>query len=156
MTIYGSRRSGLVFRHPRGAISRLSHRHVAKRYKRSREWFGGGFSAVHEFSNGWAPFVRYALATDTGTSLREVAAVGLTHVHQFRRHGDMFGAAFNYSEPSAGNHHESVFGSFYRLRLTQSIDLGPDVEVSIHPTYATKPYTTTLLTHVMIVRPRSS
>lgn len=107
--------------------------------------FGGGFSAVHEFSSGWAPFVRYALATDTGTSLKEVAAFGLTHVHPFGRHGDMFGAAFNYSEPSAGKHHESVFESFYRLRLTQSIDLGPDIEVSIHPTYATKAYTTTLL-----------
>lgn len=107
--------------------------------------FGGGFSAEHEFTSGWTPFVRYALATDTGTSLKEVAAFGLTHVHPFRRHGDMFGAAFNYSEPSAGKHHESVFEWFYRLRLTQSIDLGPDIEMSIHPTYAAKPYTTTLL-----------
>ena len=46
--------------------------------------------------------------------------------------------AFNYSEPSNGKHHESVFESFYRLRLTQSVKLGPDLEVSIHPTYATK------------------
>ena len=107
--------------------------------------YGGGFSAEHEFSSGWVPFLRYALATDTGTSLREVAAFGLTQVHPFGRHGDMFGAAFNYSEPSAGKHHESVFESFYRLRLTQSIDLGPDIEVSIHPTYATRTYSTTLL-----------
>jgi len=57
----------------------------------------------------------------------------------------MFGAAFNYSEPSAGEHHESVFESFYRLRLTQSMDLGPDIEVSIHPTYATRADNTTLL-----------
>jgi porin len=38
-----------------------------------------------------------------------------------------------------------VFESFYRLRLTQSVNLGPDLEVSIHPTYASKTYTTTLL-----------
>jgi porin len=38
-----------------------------------------------------------------------------------------------------------VFESFYRLRLTQSVEVGPDVEVSIHPTYATRAYTTTLL-----------
>ena len=107
--------------------------------------YGGGFSAEHEFSSGWTPFLRYALATDTGTSLKEVAAFGLTQVHPFGRHGDMFGAAFNYSEPSAGKHDESVFESFYRLRLTQTIDLGPDIEVSIHPTYATKAYITTLL-----------
>lgn len=107
--------------------------------------FGGGFSVEHEFPSGWTPFVRYALATDTGTSLEEVAALGLTQVRPFRRHGDMFGAALNYSEPSAGTHHESVFESFYRLRLTQSMDLGPDIEVSIHPTYAVKPYTTAIL-----------
>jgi porin len=58
----------------------------------------------------------------------------------------MFGASFAYSEPTApAKHHESVFESFYRLRLTQSVDLGPDIEVSIHPTNAIKAYTTTLL-----------
>lgn len=107
--------------------------------------YGGGFSAEHEFSTGWTPFVRYTLATDTGTSLKEVAAFGLTQVHPFARHGDMFGAAFNYSEPSAGRHDESVVESFYRVRLTQSIDLDPDIEVSIHPTYATRAYSTTPL-----------
>lgn len=106
---------------------------------------GGGGAFEHEFNSGWAPFVRYAVATETGTTLREILAVGLTQVHPFGRQGDMFGAAFNYSEPSAGKHHESVFESFYRLRLTQSIDLGPNLQVSIHPTNATKAYTTTLL-----------
>jgi porin len=38
-----------------------------------------------------------------------------------------------------------VFESFYRLRLTQSVNIGPDLEVSIHPTYASKAYSTTLL-----------
>ena len=58
----------------------------------------------------------------------------------------MFGAAFNYSQPNLpGKRHESVFETFYRLRLTQSVKIGPDLEVSIHPTYATKAYTTTLL-----------
>jgi porin len=58
----------------------------------------------------------------------------------------MFAAAFNYTEPNhSGRHHESVFETFYRLRLTQSMEIGPDVEVSIHPTYAVKAYMTTLL-----------
>ena len=42
-------------------------------------------------------------------------------------------------------YHESLFESFYRLRLTTSIEIGPDLQVSVHPTYATKEYTTTLL-----------
>ena len=46
----------------------------------------------------------------------------------------------NYSEPSSDKRHESVFESFHRPRLTQSIDLGP-VEVSIHSTYAMRAYT---------------
>jgi porin len=92
-----------------------------------------------------APFIRYAPDTDTGTYLKEVAAFGLTQVHPFGRHGDMFGAAFNYSEPSSSKYHESVFESFYPLRMTQSIDLTRDMEVSIHLSYATKTYTTTLL-----------
>ena len=44
-----------------------------------------------------------------------------------------------------GKRHESVFETFYRLRLTQSVRIGPDLEVSIHPAYANKAYTTTLL-----------
>ena len=58
----------------------------------------------------------------------------------------MFGASFSYTEPNhTGRHHESVLESFCRVRFTQSISLGPDIEVSIHPTYATKAYTTALL-----------
>jgi porin len=57
----------------------------------------------------------------------------------------MFAAAFNYTAPTHGKHQESVFETFYRLRLTQSVEVGPDLEVSIHPTYATKAYTTALL-----------
>jgi len=58
----------------------------------------------------------------------------------------MFGIAFNYTDPThTATHRESLFESFYRLRLTQSMALSPDVEVSIHPTYAAKAYTPILL-----------
>jgi porin len=58
----------------------------------------------------------------------------------------MFSAAFNYTKPtSTGKHRESVAEMFYRLRVTQSMDLGPDLEVSIHPTHASKAYTTAIL-----------
>ena len=124
----------------RGIASRSSDLLRSSRSATGLQWL----SAEHEFLSGWVPCVRYALATDTGTSLKEVAVFGLSQVYPFRRHGDMFGAAFNYSEPSSGKRYESVFESFYRPRLTQSIDLGPDVEVSIHP-YATMIYTTTHL-----------
>jgi porin len=107
--------------------------------------FGGGFGFDHEYHNGWTPFGRFALSTSTGTAIKQVEGVGLARVRPFGRRGDLFAMAFNYSVASQGKHHESVFESFYRLRLTQSINIGPDIEVSIHPTYANRPYTTTLL-----------
>jgi porin len=107
---------------------------------------GGGFEFDHELSDGWTPFGRFAFGTRTGTAIKDEYELGLAQVHPFGRRGDMFGASFAYSEPNApAKHHESVFESFYRLRLTQSVELGPDLEVSIHPTHATKAYTTTLL-----------
>ncbi len=108
--------------------------------------YGGGFAFDHEFSNGWTPFGRFAASTNTGTAIKQIEAIGLAQVHPFGRRGDMFGAAFNYSRPAqAGKHHESIFESFYRLRLTRSMNIGPDLEVSIHPTYAARAYITTLL-----------
>jgi porin len=107
--------------------------------------YGGGFGFDHEFSNGWTPFGRLALSTSTGTAIKQIEGAGVARVHPFGRRGDLFAMAFNYSEASHGKHRESVFESFYRLRLTQSVSIGPDLEVSIHPTYATKAYTTTLL-----------
>jgi porin len=113
--------------------------------KNSGSGFGGGFGFDHEFQNGWTPFGRLALGTSTGTAIKQVEGVGLARVRPFGRRGDLFAMACNYSVASQGKHHESVFESFYRIRLTQSMSIGPDVEVSIHPTYATRTYTTTLL-----------
>ena len=108
--------------------------------------YGGGFEFDHELSGGWTPFGRFAFGTSKGTAIRDIYGLGLARIHPFGRAGDMFGTAFNYSEPNEpGKHHESVFESFYRLRLTQSIRVGPDLEVSIHPTNAAKAYTTTVL-----------
>ncbi|HEY0702008.1 MAG TPA: carbohydrate porin [Candidatus Acidoferrales bacterium] len=108
--------------------------------------YGGGFGFEHEFPDGWAPFGRFGFATETGTAIRQTNTLGIAQVHPFDRRGDMFGAAFNYTAPAKGGmHHESVFETFYRLRLTHSTEIGPDLEVSIHPTYAPKAYVTALL-----------
>jgi porin len=114
--------------------------------KNNGSGYGGGFEFDHELSNGWTPFGRFAFGTTKGTAIKDIYGLGLARVHPFGRRGDMFGAAFNYSQPNPpGKRHESVFETFYRFRLTQSVRIGPDLEVSIHPTYANKAYTTTLL-----------
>jgi porin len=114
--------------------------------KNNGSGFGGAFGFEHEFASGWTPFGRFATGTFSGVAIKQTEGIGLARIRPFGRRGDMFGTAFNYSEPSrAGKHHESVFETFYRLRLTQSVRIGPDMEVSVHPTYATRAYTTTLL-----------
>jgi porin len=114
--------------------------------KNNGSGFGGAFGFEHELASGWTPFGRFATGTFSGVAIKQIEGIGLARIRPFGRRGDMFGAAFNYSEPSrAGKHHESVFETFYRLRLTQSVRIGPDIEVSVHPTYATRAYTTTLL-----------
>jgi porin len=107
---------------------------------------GGGIGFEHELRNGWTPFGRIGFASNTGTAIKQVEELGLAQIKPFGRRGDMFGISFIHSEPSFGaKHHESVMETFYRLRLTKSVDLGPDLEVSSHPTYAGKAYTTALL-----------
>ena len=107
---------------------------------------GGGIGFEHELRNGWAPFGRLGFATHGGSSIRQVEELGLAQMKPFGRRGDMFGIALVHSEPNTlAHHHEGLIESFYRLRLTQSVDLGPDIEVAIHPTYASKTYTPVLL-----------
>lgn len=107
---------------------------------------GGGIAFEHELRSGWTPFGRLGFASNMGTSIKQVEELGLDQVKPFGRCGDMFGITFIHSEPSFGaKHHESVMETFYRLRLTKSVDLGPDLEVSNHPTYARRAYTTRLL-----------
>jgi porin len=107
---------------------------------------GGGIGFEHELRSGWTPFGRFGFASNTGTAIKQVEELGLDQVKPFGRRGDMFGVAISHTEPTSGaRHHESVMETFYRLRLTKSIDLGPDLEVSNHPTYASRSYTTALL-----------
>ena len=114
--------------------------------KNNGSGYGGGFEFDHEFESGWTPFGRFCFGSTKGSAVKQEYSLGVAHTHPFGRRGDMFGASFNYTEPNRpGKRHESVFESFYRLRLTHSIALGPDLQVDIHPMYAAKAYTTTLL-----------
>lgn len=107
---------------------------------------GVGFGSDYELKDGWVPFGRIGIATDKGSSIKRVFDAGLVHIRPFGRRGDMFGASFTLTDPSHGaKHHESLFETFYRVRVTKSLELGPDLEVSIHPTNNAHAYTTALL-----------
>jgi porin len=88
----------------------------------------------HEFANGLVPFGRFGYATSTGTNLRMANGVGLADTHPFGRRGDMLAAALTFTRPSnLSKPHENIFETFYRLRLTQHTEIGPDVQVLVHP-----------------------
>lgn len=107
---------------------------------------GAGFGADYELKSGWVPFGRLGVATDTGNNIKRVFDAGIANIRPFGRRGDMFGFAVNITDPShTALHHESQFETFYRVRMTHSVEFGPDLEVDIHPTNAQKAYTTTLL-----------
>jgi porin len=108
---------------------------------------GGGVGFDHEFASGWAPFGRFAVATDRGTATKQIESFGVVDTKPFGRRSDFFGAAFNWTAPSTGQgkRQEGLIETFYRLRLTRSMEIGPDMEVSIHPTHATRPYSTVVL-----------
>ena len=107
---------------------------------------GLGFGSDYELKSGWAPFGRLGIGTDTGSNIKRVFDAGIANIRPFGRSGDMFGASLTITDPSHGaKHHESLFETFYRVRLTQSLELGPDLEVSVHPTNSVKQYTTALL-----------
>ncbi len=107
---------------------------------------GAGLGWDYEFKNGWVSFGRGGIATDAGSNIKRVFNTGIANIRPFGRRGDMFGASFTLTDPShVAYHHESLFETFYRVRVTQSLELGPDLEVSIHPTNSVKEYTTALL-----------
>jgi porin len=107
---------------------------------------GIGFGTDYELKNGWVPFGRIGIGTDKGSSIKRVVDAGVVHIRPFGRRGDMFGASISMTDPSHdAKHHESLFETFYRVRMTQSLELGPDLEVSVHPTNSPKEYTTVLL-----------
>jgi porin len=88
----------------------------------------------HEFANGLVPFGRFGYATSTGTTLRMSNGVGLADTHPFGRRGDMLAAALTFTRLSdLSKPHENIFESFYRLRLTAHSEIGPDVQVLVHP-----------------------
>jgi porin len=97
------------------------------------------FGSDYELKDGWVPFGRLGAGTDRGSSIKRVFDAGLVNMRPFGRRGDMFGAWINITDPSHGaKQHESLFETFYRVRLTQSLELGPDLEVSVDPTNSVK------------------
>ncbi|MEE2681117.1 MAG: carbohydrate porin [Planctomycetota bacterium] len=107
---------------------------------------------LYDWSNGFALQVQGHLTQDLGiwaqggiaeekmsTTAAEIS-VGMGLERPFGRQGDLFGAAFNWSKPSSAyegssilEKEQSMFEVFYRIQLTGSCQLTPDIQVVLDP-----------------------
>ena len=91
-----------------------------------------GFS--QEIGGGWAPFGRWGYGNPDVASMEQMISGGIANVNPFGRRGDMFGIGVAWGNPSDGAQRQEVLiETFYRLKLTDSLEFSPDVEVLLPP-----------------------
>ena len=107
---------------------------------------------TYDWSNGFALQIQGHLTRELGiwaqggvaeekmSATTAELSVGMGLETPFGREGDLFGAAFNWSKPSAVfqgsstlEKEQSMFEVFYRIQLTGSCQLTPDIQVILDP-----------------------
>ena len=119
---------------------------------------GVGFGADQEIGNGWTPFFRWGIGDSDATNIRQTYGGGIANVDPFGRHGDMFGVGVSWADPSGQltygttspgtspstgtanttpfpARQETLLETFYRINLTDSVQISPDIEWLIRPAY---------------------
>ena len=100
---------------------------------------GIGFGAMIEqqVSPGLEVMVQYGLSNSSLSPAQQAATVVLGWLNPFGRNDDMFGVGVNWTKPSSDfitPHREEIsMEMFYRLQLTSSVELSPDVQVLFQP-----------------------
>ncbi len=89
-----------------------------------------------EIAAGWAPFSRVGYGDPDSSAISTFVSFGIANLRPFDRRGDMFGIAGTYSRPSDGDlPEETIFETFYRLKITESIEFSPDLQWILHPAF---------------------
>ncbi len=118
-------------------------------------WAGSNLDAFstpggreRRWSNGFALQFQGHLTTDLGiwaqggvaaktfSGTTADVSVGIGYERPFGRRGDLMGLAYNWSEPSdllPGQSSQSMIEAFYRIQLTGSLQLSPDIQVVFDP-----------------------
>lgn len=80
------------------------------------------------------PFVRYSYGRGAGLAVRQSLAVGVGLEQPFREATDRIGLAFSWAEPAQGPKRDQYgIEAFYRLAVTPSTQLTPDIQVIFNP-----------------------
>ena len=82
-----------------------------------------------------ALFSRYGWAKGEITRFEQTATLGLAWPEPFDRPADLFAVAGVWGEPSDPDRRdETLFEMFYRLRLSDTVEVTPDVQLILDPT----------------------
>ncbi len=97
---------------------------------------GAAFSVVQYFDDRWMPFVRGGIANDGGVFLERSISAGLGYGVVPKR--DLLGIGFNWGRPNKsrfgpGLRDQYTLEVFYRMRLTTSLTVTPDIQYIRNP-----------------------
>lgn len=94
--------------------------------------YGKGFalSAEQVFSKNFIPFARYSYADGKATLFRQSCALGFGMENPFGRNEDVYAIGFGWKQPfNQDTKPQYVIETFYRLQLTPTMQLTPDIEL---------------------------
>jgi carbohydrate-selective porin OprB len=86
------------------------------------------------------PFFRYTFTDREGlTAISQILTAGVGVLNPLGNEGDVCGLAFAWVEPDKSNlDDEYVIEAFYRIQLTPTLQVTPDYQVFINPTFNPK------------------
>ena len=107
----------------------------------SYDWSNGfGLQIQGHITRELGVWAQGGVAEEKMSATNAEVSVGIGLESPFGRDGDLFGAAYNWSKPSAilengaqPEGEQSIFEVFYRIQLTGSCQLSPDIQVVLDP-----------------------
>ncbi|MEC8560012.1 MAG: carbohydrate porin [Planctomycetota bacterium] len=104
-------------------------------------WSNGfGLQLQGHLTRNLGVWAQGGVAEERMSATNAEVSVGIGLEEPFGREGDLFGAAYNWSKPSSiladstlQEREQSIFEVFYRIQLTGSCQLSPDIQVVVDP-----------------------
>jgi porin len=107
------------------------HNHIS-----GKDGFGVGLNFDQELGLDWlVAFFRFGIGDGDVTPVRRLVSGGLALERPFGRKDDEIGVGVAWSDPSSGNgaRDETLVELYYRIELSPSIALTPDVQLVLDP-----------------------
>ncbi len=115
----------------------LWHRDARKEEFQPSTW-GLAISCEQAIGDGLVPFVRYGYSDGDVTAVEHAIGTGFGIKEPFARKDDQFGFGMVWGRPrDEGLRDQFCFETYYRLQFTHHIEITPDIELFVNPTFNT-------------------